>query len=106
MPKDLRSFLELAEKKLPGGVRRVRREVDPEYELCAILRKLQLRGEIPIVIFEKVKGSEMPLVVNVIADDPKLALTLEVAERELLQTFVKREANPIPPKEVKDGPVK
>lgn len=105
MPKDLRTFLELAEMELPGGVRRVRREVDPEYELCAILRKLQLRGEVPIVIFEKVKGSDMPLVVNAIADEPKLALTLEVTERELLKTFVKREANPIPPKEVKDGPV-
>ena len=106
MAKDLRTFIDLVERKQPGGIRRVKREVSPEYELCAILRKLQHRGEIPIVIFEKVKGSDMPLVTNVIADDPKLALTLEVPEKDLVHTYIKREANPIPPKEVKDGPVR
>ena len=106
MPKDLRTFIDSAEKKLPGDVRRVKREVNPEFELCGILRELQNHGELPIVIFEKVKGSDIPLVVNLIADDPKLALALEVTERELLSTYIKREANPIPPKQVKDGPVR
>ena len=106
MPKDLRTFMELVERKDPSGFRRVSREVDPEYESSAILRKFQHRGEYPLVYFEEVKGSDFPIVSNVIADNTKLALTLDVPEENLLKSFVEREAHPIPPKHVKDGPVK
>ena len=106
MPKDLRTFMELVERKDPSGFRRVSREVDPEYESSAILRKFQHRGEYPLVYFEEVRGSDFPIVSNVIADNTKLALTLDVPEENLLKSFVEREAHPIPPKHVKDGPVK
>jgi 2,5-furandicarboxylate decarboxylase 1 len=104
--KDLRTFIDRVERDQPRGIRRVKREVSPEFEISAILRKLQHRGEYPLVIFERVKGSDIPVVTNVIAENPKLALTLEVPEEQLLQTFIRRETNPIPPKAVPDGPVK
>ena len=106
MGKDLRTFIERVERVQPEGTRRVKRELSPKYEISAVLRKLQLRGESPLTIFERVKGSDIPVVTNVIADNAKLALALEAREEELLQTFIRREANPIPPQPVKDGPVK
>lgn len=106
MAKDLRTFIEQVRRKQPQGIRRVTREVSPEYEIPGILRTLQRRGENPLLIFERVRGSDIPVVTNVVAESAKLALALEVPEKELLQTFIRREENRVPPRTVKDGPVK
>lgn len=106
MAKDLRTFMDQVDRRQPGGVRRVGREVSPQYEISAVLRKLQIRGEYPLTLFERVRGSDIPVVTNVLADNEKLALALEAPEEELLRTFIHRESNRIPPQPVKDGPVK
>ncbi len=106
MARDLRTFIERVEQMQPAGIRRVKQEVSSEYEISAILRKLHRRGENPLLIFERVKGSDVPVVTNLFADNPKLAMALEVPEEDLLQTFIRREENRIPPRPVKDGPVK
>ncbi|MFQ5912065.1 MAG: UbiD family decarboxylase [Nitrospinota bacterium] len=106
MAKDLRTFIDRVQEMQPEGIRRVTREVSPEFEISAILRKLQQRGENPLVIFERVKGSDIPVVTNVIAEDKRVALALEAPEEEALWTFIRREENRIPPRTVKDGPVK
>ena len=69
MAKDLRTFIDRVERGQPKGIRRVKQEVSPEFEISAILRKLQHRGEYPLVIFERVKGSDIPVVTNVIAEN-------------------------------------
>ena len=65
MPKDLREFLKEVEIEEPDQVLRVTREVDPHFEVTAILAKLEKERKFPIVIFEKVKGSALPVITNV-----------------------------------------
>ncbi len=106
MAKDLRTFIDRVKETQPEGIRRVTREVDPHFEISAILRKLQRLGENPLVIFDRVKGSEFPVVTNVISENKRVALALETPEEEVLRTFIRREENRVPPRIVKDGPVK
>ena len=56
MKKDLRTFMADCEKKLPKEFVRVTRQVDPKYEISAVIKKLDLMGKYPLVLFEKVKG--------------------------------------------------
>jgi len=45
--KDLRDFIKECEEKLPREFVRVTKEVDPKYEISAIVKKLDLMGDIP-----------------------------------------------------------
>ncbi len=47
MTKDLRGFLAEYERENPKEFCRIKREVDPEYEVAGILTKLPLNGMVP-----------------------------------------------------------
>src|SRR3972149_12253616 len=92
---NLADFLERLEQA--GELRRVSVEVDPRHEIGAICRKLNVtRG--PAVLFEKVKGSRIPLVSQLLATNRRLALALDCDEKNLFGDALKRSANLIPPK--------
>ena len=98
---NLADFLERLEQA--GELRRVSVEVDPRHEIGAICRKLNVtRG--PAVLFEKVKGSKMPLVSQLLATNRRLALALDCDEKNLFGDTLKRSAGLIPPRLVKRGP--
>jgi 4-hydroxybenzoate decarboxylase len=59
---DLRQLL--AHLEADGELLRVRREVDPKFELAAVTRKVQLGPNLP-VLFEQVRGTAIPVVSNV-----------------------------------------
>ena len=61
---DLRGFIEYLEKEHPEHVVRISREVDPKFGVSGILERLERDGKFPLVIFENVKGSKIPLVAN------------------------------------------
>jgi len=65
---DLRSFLNELEAEEPDQILRVKKEVDPHFEVTGVLAKLEKERKFPVVIFEKVKGSTLPVVTNVHAD--------------------------------------
>ena len=48
-----------------GDLCRVRREVDPKFELTAVMRKMQ-KGPNKPLMFENVQGSTMPIATNVL----------------------------------------
>jgi hypothetical protein len=55
MPKDLRSWLKDLKTRIPGEPLTVSREVQPSaFEVSAILHKLEERGKLEAVLFEKV----------------------------------------------------
>ena len=56
MSKDLRTFIRQVQERFPEDFLRVRREVDPDLELTAVLRKLQDEGRYPSLLFERVRG--------------------------------------------------
>ncbi|MFQ5912443.1 MAG: UbiD family decarboxylase [Nitrospinota bacterium] len=106
MPKDLRSFIEEVAEKRPDDIARVKREVDPKHELTAVVEKLEKANQFPAVFFEKVKGSKVPVIINLTASYERLAMALDTTLDRMVETFCEREQNPIAPKEVSDGPVK
>ena len=66
MPQDLRSFLEGVKRKRPTDVQVVTKPVDPAYELTALVVKLEKeRKQRPILLFENVKGTNLPVLTNV-----------------------------------------
>jgi len=100
---------------------RVKREVDLKYELAGVLWKtLKVRG--PALLFEKVKGSNMPVVGGVLGTPRRLGFSLGLSEGDLIdecltsvnwekqckinQIIQRAISEPTPYKEVQSGPVK
>lgn len=107
MTKDLRSFIKLLETEAPREVVHVKREVDPKFELCGVLQRLEEMGKYQAVIFEKVKGSKFSVISNTFATPTKAALAVDCKSfPEACIEYVRREDHPIPPRIVKNGPVK
>lgn len=105
MSKDLRYFLDQLAKKRPQDLLKVEREVDPVFELTGVLRRLQEEGRFPVVLFEKVKKSKIPVVSNLLASEDLLAVAMGVTKEKLLQVYAEREEKRLAPKVVKTGPV-
>lgn len=107
MAVDLRGFLRQLEVEAPDQVVRVTREVDPHFEVTAVLAKLEKERKFPVVIFEKVKGSKLPVVTNVHADARRLfrAIGLKNASLpEFIKEYGSREHRLIEPVIVPVGP--
>ncbi|MFQ5684001.1 MAG: UbiD family decarboxylase [Candidatus Binatia bacterium] len=105
MAKDLRGFLAEYEKKNPKEFCRIKREVDPKYEVAAILTKLEEIRKLPILFYEKVKGSSFPVVANVYSTKKKIASSIGIDPRKFRERYIEAIENPIPPRIVADGPV-
>ena len=83
----LRDTLQRLEKQ--GDLVRVRREVDAKFELAAVAKKLD--GG-PAVLFERVRGHAMPVVVGVDGTKDRVAQNLGIQPRHLLQIYQKNVA--------------
>ncbi|MBI2304905.1 MAG: UbiD family decarboxylase [Chloroflexi bacterium] len=107
MSKNLRDFIAYLEEAAPEHLAHVRREVDPRFELTAVLARLEQEKRFPAVIFHQVKGSSFPVVSNMHADVRRLlmAVGVEGGIPEFLRVYGRWEDNPIPPRLVPSGPV-
>ncbi len=81
--RDLREFVEVLEKR--GELRRIGVEVDPELEITEITDRVS-KAYGPALLFEKVKGSNFPLLINAFGSEARMALALE---RESLDDIAK-----------------
>jgi len=105
---DLRGFIAYLEAEHPEHVIRISKEVDPRFGVTGILSQLEKDGKFPLVIFDNVKGSDIPLVANMHAsfERLRLALGMETGDiRAFLAECAAREANPMAPEIVETGPV-
>jgi len=105
MPKDLRSFIAELEAKSPEEIARVNKPLSPRYEISALLTHLEKIKRFPLLFFEKVKGSDAPVVINAQASRRLMAIALDGKPEELARKFGERQSKPIPPVEVTDAPV-
>ncbi len=105
MPKDLRDFLARLEQHAPAELLRVKRPVDPVFELPGVLRKLQAERRYPAVLFEQVKGRKLPVISNLLGGERLLAEALETTPDRLTETYIEREEKRLPFEQVADGPV-
>ncbi|OGL10126.1 MAG: hypothetical protein A3I14_13195 [Candidatus Rokubacteria bacterium RIFCSPLOWO2_02_FULL_73_56] len=107
MAQDLRSFLDLVKRQRPEEFRIVSREVDPAYELTALVVKLEREARRrPVLLFERVKGTNFPVLTNLHASRPRLAAAMGVAPAETQARYLEAMEKPLPPKVVATGPVK
>jgi 2,5-furandicarboxylate decarboxylase 1 len=105
---DLRGFIRYLEAEHPEHVVRITREVDPKFGVSGILERLERDGRFPLVIFENVKGSTIPLVANMHASFERLrwAVGMEHGSvRDFTTECARRQANPVDPVMVESGPV-
>ena len=104
----LRTFLRDLEKDSPEQVIRITKEVDHHFEVTAVLEKLEKEQQFPVVIFENVKGCDLPVVTNVHASAQRLFRSIGLKDgnvTEFLKEYGKREEQEIDPVLVSEGPV-
>ena len=82
MAKDLRTFIHQLSTVMPDEIRMVADEADPRFGVTAIAGKLAQEGKFPALYFTRLKGSSLPLVINLTASYERLALALgsDIAE--------------------------
>src|SRR3990172_5636933 len=114
--KDLRNYVELLSKGYPEQIVNITREVSPEFEITALLFKLEDEGLYPALVFQNVKNllgakSGMGVAVNLFADRRRLALSLDLlpeeCRTEVSQRYLARRENQIKPELItkKEAPV-
>jgi UbiD family decarboxylase len=107
--RDLRAHLSVLEEK--GKLKRIRKEVDKDWEIAAVCRQLFYKfsdEQRPAVIFENVKGFRMPVVAGALGASREIyAIGLETDSVEgINHKWDQALEKPIPPRIVKDGPCK
>jgi 2,5-furandicarboxylate decarboxylase 1 len=105
---DLHGFIEFLDAEFPDQIIRITKEVDPKFEVSGIVERLEKDERFPLVIFENVRGSKIPLVANMHASFERLRLALGMTEggiKEFVAECAARQDNPIEPKIVASGPV-
>ena len=101
---DLRGFIAYLEAEHPEEIVRIKKQVNPKFGVSGILERLERDGKFPLVIFENVKGSKIPLVANMHASFERLRYALGMEQGDV-KAFVAecaaRQAHPIDPVTVK-----
>ena len=105
MPKELRGFIAELETKSPEDLARVTKRISARYEISALLTHLEKRKRFPLLYLETVEGGRAPVVINAQASRRLMAMALECEPHELARRFSERQARPIAPVEVSQGPV-
>jgi 2,5-furandicarboxylate decarboxylase 1 len=103
---DLRTFLQQIERQAPDLFVRVTTEVEPRWELSAVQMRLQADNRLPILLFERVTGSTMPVVSNVFASKRHLALALGTTPDRVVAAFSEAATRRIATAEVRTAPVR
>jgi UbiD family decarboxylase len=96
----IRGLISQLEQK--GELHHVQNEVDPQYELAAVL-SLRARG--PAQFFRQVKGYQIPVVGNLINSRARIARSLGLNPGQLDTACLEALDRGIPPEIVKQGPV-
>lgn len=99
---DLRGYLAQLEQR--GLLAHIKREVDPRFELPAVLMQLMPQGK--AACFEKVKGSAFPVAGNLVTTREALALALGCGRDDVPRTWRDRMRRLIPPEIVGSGPTR
>ncbi|MGH7770318.1 MAG: UbiD family decarboxylase [Candidatus Binatia bacterium] len=99
---DLRQFLTHLESA--GELQRIKAPVDAKHEIGAVCKILNERAGSPAVLFENVKGSDIPVVGQLLFGEKRVAMSLGLAPEKMFDETVKRADKPIAPRLVQEGP--
>jgi 2,5-furandicarboxylate decarboxylase 1 len=100
---DLRGFLERVEAS--GELLRITEELSTEYEIAAAIKYVaEKKGS--VVLFERVKGYNTPVVANLFGSRRRMAMALGVEEERVTEVYRARRGSAIKPKMVTEAVVK
>jgi 2,5-furandicarboxylate decarboxylase 1 len=102
MFQDLRSFLSHLQES--GELAHVEEEISPRFEIPAVIKYAAVHKR-QALLFERVKGYDVPVVGNLLGTHRRIAMAMGVAERELAETFQARLQKPTKPQMVATAPV-
>src|SRR5512143_2949494 len=83
---DLQGFLAYLERQ--GELKRVQAEVDPELEVTEIATRV-VREIGPALLFERVKGADFPLAMNIFGSERRIEMALGRHPAEIGERLVK-----------------
>ncbi len=106
MAMDLRGFLDELRRVDPEDLVVVSKELDPRYEITALVVKLEREGRRPALLLNKVRGTSFRVLTNLNASRKRLALALQTQPRQMVGEYLKRLSEPLAPVRVADAPVK
>ena len=85
---DLQEFLKVLEEE--HELQKIKAEVDPKHELGAICKIHNERPNSPALLFENVKGHQIPVVGQLLASDRRVALALGLSQENVFDETVRR----------------
>jgi 2,5-furandicarboxylate decarboxylase 1 len=100
----LRYFVAAYEAASPAEVVRVSDAVSLEHDVMAVVLEYERRRRYPILLFEKVATSDIPIIANVVASRGALAFALGTTERGLAAEYARRIKEYVKPVVVPDPP--
>ena len=103
MPQDLRTYLDQLLSKHPEQLKIVDDEVDPVFGATAVVDRMENDTKFPnfpAVLFNNVRGSDIPLLLNLHGTYDRLALSIDSDVHGMVPEYGKREGNRIPTSEV------
>lgn len=107
MAQDLPGYLDLVKRTRPDDLLVVSKELDPAYEITALVVKLEREARRrPVVVCERVRGTRFPVLTNLHASRSRLALSMGASPEAMLETYLRAMEKPIAPCVVKGGPCK
>src|SRR5574342_615767 len=107
MAQSLTAYLDLLKRTRAEEIVVISKELDPAYELTALVVKLEREGKRrPVLICERMKGTKFPVLTNLHASRSRLALAMGSAPDQMLVAYLRAMDKPIPPKIVTGGPCK
>ena len=83
----------------------VKETVDPRFEVASIIDEIQ-RTVNKAVLFDRIKGFNIPIVSNILGSQRRVSLSFETKEENILKVWQKREKHLKPTKSVKNGSCK
>src|SRR5215472_13743478 len=100
----LRGFLDLVQRTHPDEIIRIKEPVSRELDITSAVFEFERAGRSPVLVFENVEGSQMPVVTNIAGNRKLIAAALRVTPDALPNTFRERCQNYLPVEVVNRAP--
>src|SRR5437868_14404671 len=104
MNQSLRGFLAMVERDHPEELLRIKAPVKADRDITSLVFELERAGRSPVVVYENVEGSNLPVVTNVAGSRKLLAACLGVSVVELPSAFRERCQKYLKCETVRDAP--
>ena len=88
MESQLKKYLDLLERE--KELIRISKEVDPRFEASGIIKRIQ-QSVNKAILFEKVRGYDLPFVTNILGTYKRVAMILGCQVEEINSTWNKKE---------------